>query len=140
MGKKLDVAKVLIQNEEGKFLAVQKSDNYGWKAGKWELPGGKINENEDRFGAGKREVKDETSLELKDLRDTVRVEVEEFSGEKSAVNCWILYTSSFSGDVELSDEHQEYSWVSAEEFLELDWHRDAGYAVPAVKHLDEYLK
>lgn len=139
MGEKLDVAKVLIQNEEGKFLAVQKSYNYGWMSGKWELTGGKILENENRFEAGKRELEAETSLETDDLRDLVRVEVEEFSGEKPVVNCWILYTNSFSGTVKLSDEHQDHKWVSDEEFMDLEWHRDAGYAVPAVKNLGEYL-
>lgn len=136
----IEVSKVLVQNSEGDFLAVQKSENYDWKAGKWELPGGKIEENETRFEAGKRELEAETGLEAQDLRDTVRVEVEEFSSEKPVVNCWILHTESFSGEIKLSDEHQDYRWVSAEEFMGIDWHRDAGYEIPIMKNIEEYLE
>lgn len=136
---RVNVSKVLVQNEVGEFLAVQKSEDYDWKAGKWELPGGKIKEKEDRFEAGARELKAETGLNPKDLRDVIRVEVEEFS-DKSVVNCWILYTNSFSGNIELSDEHKEYRWVSAEEFIDLDWHRDAGYEIPIMNNIEEYLE
>jgi 8-oxo-dGTP diphosphatase len=136
----IEVSKVLIQNSDGKFLAAQKSENYDWKAGKWELPGGKIEEDENRFEAGKRELEAETDLEAQDLRDLVRVEVEEFSEDKPVVNCWILYTESFSGKIKLSNEHQDYKWVSAEEFMEMDWHRDAGYEIPIMKNIEKYLE
>lgn len=139
MTEKIDVSKVLVQNSKKKFLALQKSENYDWKAGKWELPGGKIEGEEDRFEAGIRELKAETDLNVKDLRDVVRLEVEEFSEEKPVVNCLILYTDSFSGEVELSDEHQNYRWVSAEEFMDLNWHRDAGYEIPVMKNIEKYL-
>lgn len=139
MTQKINVSKVLVRNSEGKFLALQKSENYDWKAGKWELPGGKIEGEEDRFEAGIRELKAETDLNVKDLRDVVRLEVEEFSEEKPIVNCWILHTESFSGEIELSDEHQDYRWVAAEEFISMDWHRDAGYEIPVMKHVEKYL-
>ena len=142
MTAKIDVAKVLIENEEGKFLVLQKSDSYEWKAGKWELPGGKVEEEleEERLDTAKREVKDESGLTLKNLLDVVRVEVGEFDSDKPDVNCWILYSESFSGEVRLSEEHQNYKWVSSEEFKNMDWHRDAGYAIPAMEFLDEYLE
>lgn len=44
MKDKIEVAKVLVKNKEDKFLVLKKSDTYEWKAGKWELPGGKIEE------------------------------------------------------------------------------------------------
>lgn len=141
MSQEIEVAKVLVRNHEGKFLVLQKSDDYDWKAGKWELPGGKIEENlgEDRLDAARREVKDESGLKLKSLVDVVRVEVEEFKEEKPVVNCWILYSDSFSANVKLSEEHQNYRWVNPEDFKNLDWHRDAGYAIPAIENLNEYL-
>lgn len=141
MTDKIEVAKVLIENDEGKFLALQKSDSYDWKAGKWELPGGKIEEElgEDRLDAARREVKDEAGLKVKSLVDAVRVEVGEFKPGKPAVNCFILYSDSYSGEVQLSEEHQNYEWVTAEEFKRMDWHRDAGYVIPSMTYLKEYL-
>ena len=140
MKEKIEVSKALIENENGEFLTVQKSESYDWKAGKWELPGGKIEEKEDRLQAGKREVKDETGLEVANLQDVVRVEVEEPRGRKPVVDCWILHTTSFSGEIELSEEHQEYRWVSGEEFLDMDWHRDAGYELSAMRYVEKYLE
>lgn len=140
MPEKINVSKILVQNDKGEFLAVQKSDDYDWKAGKWELPGGKIEEGEDRFEAGKRELKLEVGLETDELIDLVRIQVEEFSGNKPVVVCWMLYTESFSGKIKLSGEHQDYRWVSSEEFMDLDWHRDAGYEIPVMENIDEYLE
>lgn len=141
MKDEIEVAKVLVKNKEDKFLVLKKSDAYEWKAGKWELPGGKIEEKlgENRLESARREVKDEARLKIKNLVDVVRVEVEEFKEDKPIVNCWILYSDSFTGDVELSEEHQEHRWVKAEEFKDLDWHRDAGYAIPAIESLEDYL-
>ncbi len=141
MSEKIEVAKVLIKNSEGKFLVLQKSDNYEWKAGKWELPGGKIEGGlgEDRLETARREVKDETDLDLNSLIDVVRVEVEEFKENKPVVNCWILYSDSFSAKVQLSEEHQDYRWINAKEFKDLNWHRDAGYEIPAIERLEDYL-
>lgn len=136
MSSEIPVSKVLIQNSEGKFLAVQKSEDYqGFTGGKWELPGGRIEEEEGRFDAARREVKAETGLEPVDLRDLVRVKVE----KNHCVNCWIIFTEEFSGEVSLSEEHQDWKWVSAEEFREMEWHRDAGYGIPAMEYPEEYL-
>lgn len=60
--------------------------------------------------------------------------------ETPIVNCWIVLTKDFTGEIILSEEHQNYDWVSAEEFIEMDWHRDADYAIPAMKSLDRYLE
>lgn len=140
MKDRIEVAKVLIENDDGEFLVVQKSGSYDWKADKWELPGGKIEKDEDRFQAAKRELDGETGLKAADLQEVIRVEVEESGDEKPVVDCWILHTTSFSGEIEISDEHQDYRWVSGEEFLDMDWHRDAGYALPAMINLENYLE
>jgi len=127
---KIDVSKVLIQNEEEYFLVVQERESE-----QWELPGGKIKDNEDRFKAAKRETLEEVNLELRDLEEAVRVEVEDID----CVNCWILYTENFEGSIEIGeDELMDWKWVTAKEYRELDWHADAGYAIPAMRYLEEY--
>lgn len=131
MSEKIPVSKVLVENSSGKFLAVKEK-----KSGKWELPGGKIEENEDRFQASQRELKEEVNLEISNIEDVVRVEVE----DEKCVNCWIMHTSEFSGDVKLDrSELSDFRWVSGSEYLELDWHADAGYAIPAIRFLNQYL-
>jgi len=95
-----------------------------------------------RVEAAKREVKDEAGLKLKSLVDVVRVEVGEFIEDKPDVNCFILYSDSFSGQSKyFSDEHQEINWVTAEEFKDT-WNgtemQDMQF--PAMEYLEEYIE
>jgi len=145
-GEQIEVVKILIRNSEGKFLVVRKTSKqkisggenyalYGRMAGKWELPGGKFKESSDRFSAAKREVKEEVGMELENLRDVVREEIE----EENAVNTWIMFTEDFSGEITLSKEHQDYRWADPDEYADIDWHQDAGYGLPPMKYLEDYL-
>ncbi|MFB6208594.1 MAG: NUDIX hydrolase [Candidatus Nanohaloarchaea archaeon] len=146
-GDGIQVVKLLIQNEEGKFLAVQKTAEdkihsghkytlYGRMAGKWELPGGRFKAADDRFEASRREIEEETGLRLGEMEDVVREEVE----EENSVDTFIIFCEDWEGEVELSKEHQNYRWVSPEEYLNLNWHQDAGYGYAPMKFLEEYLK
>lgn len=108
---------------------------YGRMSGKWELPGGRFKDSDTRFKAAKREIREECGIEIEDLQDVVREEIE----EENAINVYILFTDKWTGEIELSKEHQDYQWVSAQKYLELDWHQDAGYGYPPMKFLEDYL-
>lgn len=136
MDEKIKVVKVLVQNEEGEFLMLKKTSDYEWMADKWEQPGGKIHDGEDSFEAAKREVKEETGLEAEGLNDLVRLELE----DDETVECLVMFTDSFNGELKLEDEHQEYKWIDREEALELEWHRNAAYIIPVIKYLEDYLE
>jgi 8-oxo-dGTP pyrophosphatase MutT (NUDIX family) len=93
-GKKIITAKVLIQDSEGEFLAIKNSDHREKSAGKWELPGGRLKYGEDRFKAAKREMKEEFNLEVKEVEDVVRIEVE----SDHLVSCYILFSDKWTGN------------------------------------------
>ncbi|MFB6115597.1 MAG: NUDIX domain-containing protein [Candidatus Nanohalobium sp.] len=136
MTEKIPVSKGLIENENGEFLMLKKSDDYDFTAGKWEQPGGKIEEDEDRFKAFRREVKEETGLKIEDSEDLVRIEIE----DENHINCYVLHSSDFSGEIELSGEHEEFAWVRPEDFSELEWHRDSAYILPPGVYCEKYLE
>jgi 8-oxo-dGTP pyrophosphatase MutT (NUDIX family) len=142
MSEEIDVVKVVIENSEGELLVVQKSNEYDDLAGKWELVGGKINEElgENRFDAAKREVKEETNLSANSFQDVVRIVVDEFDADKPTVNCWIVYCQDWSRKISLNEEHSNYKWIKPGEFKDMEWHRDAGYNIPAMEYLNTYLK
>lgn len=65
MSEKLQAVTALLFNEEGKILAVSRRDNHN----DFGLPGGKLDEGETHEQAIIREVKEETGLELSDLKE-----------------------------------------------------------------------
>lgn len=127
----LDVIKIIVENEKGKILAVREKSSK-----KWELPGGSIEDKEGKYEAACRELEEEVNLVSTQFNDVVRVQTE---AEKN-VNCYIVHTSSFEGELSLDDEEiDRFKWVEPEKYKELDWHPDAGYGIPAVEKLDHYL-
>lgn len=129
MKDKIPVSKVLIENREGKFLAVRETES-----GHWELPGGKIEEDEDRFSAARREVEEETGLKTEKLEELMRVDVH----RDYAVKCWMFHTRKFSGELSTNNpEVDNTRWVSSEEFHALDWSIDAGFNIAVMKLVEE---
>ena len=68
------------------------------------MPGGHIHEGEGDIEGLKREVKEETAL------DIASPELVLHDGRKKYYK-----TREYSGTIELSDEHTEYEWVTIEE-------------------------
>jgi 8-oxo-dGTP pyrophosphatase MutT (NUDIX family) len=105
-----------------------------------DLPGGKIQEEEiDLTGALKREVKEETGIEI-EVGEPFSVWYYEFSNESSHRNKGKkIYTVAFkckylSGDVKLSDEHNLFEWVNKDNYSKLKTETNM------YKALEEYFK
>ena len=70
----------LIANEHGEILMVRRSESSGNNPGQWELPGGKIETDEEGFYAEEvaeaiqREVREETAVEVAIMSDPLFVE------------------------------------------------------------------
>ena len=97
------IAKAVIY-DENKVLIVKRSENLEKHAGEWDLPGGHIHEGEGDIEGLKREVKEETGL------DIASPEMVLDDGRKKYYK-----TREYSGTIEISDEHTEYEWVTIEE-------------------------
>lgn len=58
-------AKVIIRNGDGHCLLLRRSSQSKGNAGKWDLPGGKVDDGETFDAALLREVREETGLEIR---------------------------------------------------------------------------
>lgn len=126
------VVRVVVQREDGKILLARKEEIQ-----KWELPGGKIEEDENRFEAARRELEEETGIESSEFYDMVRVEIED---ENGCANAYIIYTDSHQGSAEpTSHEHDEVKWVDQEDYPDQEFHYHSAYSVPAVRRMERYL-
>lgn len=109
-------AKALIVNSTGKVLILREANTYkeGTNVGRWGLPGGRLNIGESYEEGLKRECIEETGLEVV-MGDPVHV------GEwrpviKSVPHQIIAIfsaVSSHSDEILLSEEHDQFAWVSA---------------------------
>ena len=98
------------------YLVLLRHDHAKFFPDHWEFPGGKLKVGEEQFEGIEREVVEETSLGIKALEVVGSYEIEVL-GE--SYQFLIYSTKILSGDVNLSDEHINYKWVTKEELMQL---------------------
>lgn len=110
MGEKhfLLSGKVVIRDEDDRCLLLKRSMSSKGNAGKWDLPGGKLEKGENFDEGLLREVAEETSLVI-DLEHVAGIAESEMSTKK--IVYLILEGRIKSGKVQLSSEHDDYMWI-----------------------------
>jgi ADP-ribose pyrophosphatase YjhB (NUDIX family) len=86
-------------------------------SGKWGIPGGKIERGETAEVALRREVREETGLELRDIRFVMVQDcVDSAEFHQPAHFLLLNYTAEAEGEaVVLNDEAEEFRWVTPAE-------------------------
>ncbi len=107
--------KVFLKNEEGKYLLVKRSaEKYGKTKGSWDIVGGRIEAGTKLFENLRREVKEETQLEI--LSEPRLIEAQDIipNAEKHVVR--LTYVADTKGQPVLDiSENIEYVWVTVKE-------------------------
>ena len=102
------IAKAVIVNEQGEVLILKRS-SYSKYAGTWDLPGGHIAAGEFAADAVRREVLEETNLEIVDPEELyIKDRVTYFKA------------SLPQQEIRLSDEHTDYKYINSEELQEIN--------------------
>ena len=106
--------KALI-TRNGKILLLREPN------GVFDLPGGRVEDDERHRDAARREIDEETGLQIEILGRVVewsfwKTRSLQITGE--TVLCQYL-----GGKVCLSDEHSDYSWVGIDEIGQIHWDR-----------------
>ena len=117
--KKIAISqKAIIFNKEGRILTLYRSKTAPSRPNTWDFPGGDLDFGEDTTKGILREVKEETSLDVKEL---TLFDVSSKINEKGEFWVTIAYKAKADSDkVILSFEHTEFRWVAPEEFLNLE--------------------
>jgi 8-oxo-dGTP diphosphatase len=110
--KKVLAAGGLVYNSAGQFLILQTTK--AKDKGKWVIPGGKIEAHENEIDAFKREVFEETGL---DIRNTQLLGTREYVSRRGNPYQLFDYTSTVLdyAAVKINNESSAYAWISVEQ-------------------------
>lgn len=104
-----------VLEKDGKYLLVQEAQEKCY--GKWNLPAGHLDPNETIFEAAKREIKEESGL---DVKLTGVCQIGNRKLESDVFVSVIFSTKVLDGDIKFNpDEILDVKWFSYEELLSM---------------------
>lgn len=110
--------KAVVFNDNGEILTLFRTETAPARPNTWDLPGGDLDFGEDPGQAIVREVKEETGLDVKDVQifDAIGFisDFDKITWVTLAYKCKVTGTG-----VKISWEHNDYRWVTPEEFIKL---------------------
>lgn len=110
--------KILLKNKDGKYLVVcRSSEKYPEVGAKWDIVGGRIDIGVSLIDNLKREVVEETGLEIAGEQKLIAAQ-DILRADKHVVR--LTYLGLADGEVKLSDEATDYKWLSLEDIAKLD--------------------
>ena len=120
MDVKLQVGvKALLKNKEGKYLMLRRSlDKYPDIKGRWDIVGGRIDPGSVLIDNLKREIKEETNLELVGIPKLIAAQDIIPKPEIHAVR--LTYIGEVEGNIRLDEsENDQYKWHTIEELKQI---------------------
>ena len=111
----LSVKAVVVDQEQQKVLVLKRSKKEKFHTGAYDLPGGHMDKGESVAECLKREIKDETGLEVEvgDMLSIREYPKEHEMFDKIKALRFIAYYKG--GEVKLSEEHSEFEWLTFDE-------------------------
>lgn len=128
----LKVVAALIE-KDGKVLIAKRKTGNEEVIGKWEFPGGKVEDGETEEQAIEREIKEEFELIIKAEKFLIN---NECKYPNKSIDLRLYSCKYISGEFKLHD-HSEYKWVEINELLNYDL---ALADIPLARHVVETNK
>lgn len=111
------VAAVICDSFENTTKVFATARGYGDFKGKWEFPGGKVEENETPQNALKREILEELNVEIF-VGDLIEIIEYDYPTFHLSMGCfWCVITN---GDITLL-EAEDAKWLTKETLYSVDW-------------------
>lgn len=106
---------LLLIAKSNKFLLLRRSSGEHSYAGCWGLPGGSVEKNETPTDAIIREVKEETGLEIPNMRF-----LNKYSYHKTSMHVYVYNSSEFNpNEIVLNEEHTEWGMFNYHELYQM---------------------
>jgi ADP-ribose pyrophosphatase YjhB (NUDIX family) len=111
--------KAILRNKEGKILLLQRNFLKYPEVGnnRWDIVGGRIEIGTPLLENLKREIFEETKLELKDEPKLIAAQDVLRLSNKHVVR--LTYEAQIDGEPQLDEYHSAYKWVTLEEIAQI---------------------
>ncbi|MDP2750286.1 MAG: NUDIX domain-containing protein [Nanoarchaeota archaeon] len=119
MLKRTRAAKAFIVKEDAEdklILIIKRRMDDVQRPGIWEVPGGRIADDEDLIAGLKRETKEETNLDIEIIKPINLRNFTRADGQKIAMTLFLC--KSLNDNVQLSKEHTDFEWTPIEKCKE----------------------
>jgi ADP-ribose pyrophosphatase YjhB (NUDIX family) len=130
--------KIFLKNNAGKYLLLKRSlKKYAKVVGSWDIVGGRIKYGTKLIDNLRREVKEETQLEI--TSDPVLICAQDIISETYGHIVRLTYVGSTEGELVLDEEENiEYKWLSLDE---IKYQEDLDvYVKEAIEKHSNFLK
>ncbi|TKJ17244.1 hypothetical protein CEE44_01790 [Candidatus Woesearchaeota archaeon B3_Woes] len=108
-------AKSFIMNDN-KLLIIKRSDDNVQKPGIWEVPGGRLGLEENHIEGLKREIKEETGLNIEVVRPlTLRKFTRDDNQRIELTNFLCKLSNPLDKNIKLSQEHTNSEWIGLDD-------------------------
>ncbi|MDQ5927910.1 MAG: nucleoside triphosphatase [Patescibacteria group bacterium] len=106
------IVHTVIANDRGEVLILQRSKHDDVLPGYWDIPGGTLEDGEDPAEGAIRETKEETGLDVSDVRLFFQKSNVDTSKNKQFITL-VFHARTSATDVTVSPEdHDTYAWIS----------------------------
>jgi 8-oxo-dGTP pyrophosphatase MutT (NUDIX family) len=129
--------KALIVNDQGQLLILREASTYkeGTNVGRFHMPGGRLDPGEAFVDGLKREVSEETGLQIEIGRPIYVGEWHPvIKGVPHQIVAIFFVCKPLTSTVQLSDEHDDFTWILPEDAGNYD------IMAPEDKVIEEYRK
>ncbi|HKZ42228.1 MAG TPA: NUDIX domain-containing protein [Candidatus Hodarchaeales archaeon] len=110
--------KVLLKNQEGKFLLLRRNPKkYPEVGAKWDIVGGRIEPGSALLDNLKREIKEETGLEL--TQEPELIAAQDILRVPGRHVVRLTYTANIEGEPKLDGDHTEFQWFTLQKIKTL---------------------
>ena len=110
--------KIFIKNKEEKYLTLRRSNTDPIRPLTWDMPGGGLKEGEDLVKSIERETLEEAGIQVQNITLIGAVAETNKNGDYEVQLGYIGEVDM--PEITLSYEHDQYQWVTIDEFLKLE--------------------